>query len=167
MPLAPRPVCEHLLILENSPLPGLYDAQRRTWLRWAFADPAFDAERCLIIVSSSAAPLGNSTEKRPQLLVARDTPAVETESCATGNNKWARRMVSLKAARAYRFITLTVMDGDAFLCWARWRAFTRLLASKAGEMPSARCVRSWRASPFSNPPKQRRLGPASGYSLPR
>jgi hypothetical protein len=125
-----RPACEHLLILENSPLPGLYDAQRRTWLRWAFADPGFDAERCLFIVSSSA-PLGNSTEKQPQLRVVREMPAVETESGAHGNNKWARRMESLRVARAFNFSTLTVMDGDAFLCWSRWRAFTRLLASNA------------------------------------
>jgi hypothetical protein len=108
-----RPACEHLLILENSPLPGLYDAQRRTWLRWAFADPGFDAERCLFIVSSSA-PLGNSTEKQPQLRVVREMPAVETESGAHGNNKWARRMESLRVARAFNFSTLTVMAMPSF-----------------------------------------------------
>ena len=140
-------VCPHLLFLENPPDLELYRVQRRTWMRWALADPTFDAKRCLVVFSAADltavhrefAPQKNYTDENadedrgPGLMQTPETPMVTTEgNHYYGNDKWAKRIATVTyAVRAYRFNTLTIADGDIFLCWGRWRNLVRNLTLMA------------------------------------
>ena len=130
--------CEHLLLLDNHRADFLA-AQRTTWMQWAFADRSFSRE-CLVVfapANGSVAPghranaTGLSTVALPQF----------------GRDTWRRREWMLSwAIRAHggRLATVTLTEGDVFICWRSWRELVRGVAVAAAAAAAAPIVVGYR-----------------------
>ena len=146
-----RATCPALFMLDSHD-PVFQLAKRHTWQQAAFADRAFDAERCMLVYSSHGGQsplLSRASRVESDLSVGGysvrsfATPGQPTvvQIPELGRDTWARRMLMLSHALArYDFATLTLTEGDAFVCWLRWRALVNALASD-GEEP---VVAGWR-----------------------
>ena len=120
--------CEHLLVIDNHRIDFLA-AQRTTWMQWAFADRSFSRE-CLVVFAA------NQSVAPGQLANATGVTTVALPQF--GRDTWRRREWMLSwALRAHgrRLATLTVTEGDVFVCWSHWRELVRGVAAAAAAAP--------------------------------
>ena len=108
--------CSHLILIDNH-VEELQIAQYETWMTWARKDPEFDAERCLIVYAAVNAT--STSQHHPA--TAGVIPIFDWKG-----DSWPRRQFILRHA-LQRFPvgvkTITITEGDVFVCWAMWSAF--------------------------------------------